>query len=255
MPNLKLGPRLIPKTSLGFTLVEMAVVLIIVTVLMGGLAVGLGSQYDARAQAQTQQTLVDIREAMLGFAAAKGRLPCPAAAPTTGGSELPDGGSTLGTTACTNVLNGYVPGTTLGLTPVDKYGYVLDGWNQPIRYAVTRANTGSNANAFTSVSGMKTVTLSNLSPDIYVCASSSGITTTGCGTAVTVASKVAAVIYSIGKKGAGSGADEVQNRSGNVVFVSHDPSDPNGSNEFDDIVTWISPYTLYSRMISAGQLP
>jgi len=30
---------------------------------------------------------------------------------------------------------------------------------------------------------------------------------------------------------------------------------PPGPNEFDDLVTWISPNILYSRLIAAGRLP
>jgi hypothetical protein len=39
-------------------------------------------------------------------------------------------------------------------------------------------------------------------------------------------------------------------------FVSRTPSGADaGIGEFDDLVTWISPNILYSRMISAGRLP
>ena len=37
----------------------------------------------------------------------------------------------------------------------------------------------------------------------------------------------------------------------NVNFVSANYSEVN----FDDIITWISPYILYTRMIASGQLP
>jgi hypothetical protein len=30
---------------------------------------------------------------------------------------------------------------------------------------------------------------------------------------------------------------------------------PPGPNEFDDLVTWISPNILYNRLIAAGRLP
>ena len=40
------------------------------------------------------------------------------------------------------------------------------------------------------------------------------------------------------------------------VFVSHTPTPSNAANgEFDDIVVWISPNILFSRMVAAGQLP
>ena len=38
------------------------------------------------------------------------------------------------------------------------------------------------------------------------------------------------------------------------VFVSRTESGQAGS-EFDDIVTWVSPSTLYGELVSAGRLP
>ncbi len=37
-------------------------------------------------------------------------------------------------------------------------------------------------------------------------------------------------------------------------FVMHTITQP-GPNEFDDLVTWISPNILYNRLIAAGRLP
>lgn len=249
-----------PVTAPGFTLVEMAIVLIIVTVLMGGLVVGLSSQYDSRAQAQTEQTLSDIKEALLGYAVSQQRLPCPAAPGSTGGESFGGGGSATNG-LCSNFYDGLVPGSTLGITPVDTQGYVLDGWNQRMHYAVSNANS----NAFTASGKMKTTGMSTLNANLYVCASGSGVTTTTCGTAVPLSTSAVAVIYSIGKNGAsgGSGMDEKQNPNpsasamgADTVFVSHAPMAAGSTGgEFDDIVTWISPYTLFSRMITAGQLP
>ncbi len=248
---------LLPKISesrncSGFTLAEMAIVLVIVSILMGGMVVGLTTQMDNAKQTQTEQTLVDIREALLGFAVAKNRLPCPAA-PGATGVESPTGGT------CTNPWNGFVPGTTLGIGPTDPQGYVLDGWNQRIRYAVTTANAG--AWDFTTSGRMSVVGMTDLAPDLRVCASATGITATTCGTATSLTDNAVAVIYSIGRNGGtgGTGADEAanpnpQSANNDRVFVSHTPAATAG-NPFDDIVTWVSPYTLYSRMITAGRLP
>lgn len=257
----------------GFTLIEIAIVMVIVMALMGGMIATLSGQMDTRAQAETEQTLADIREALLGFAVAQGRLPCPAQSTTAGlgsGTEVPNVGSTLGGTECTYAWNGSVPGTTLGVGPADPQGYVLDGWGQRIRYAVTKANTSpsTQTNAFTSQNGMSTIadsttppSLGNLHPNLYVCAAGNGGSTSDCGSAPTVAGNVVAVIYSTGKNWAtgGAGADEAanpnpQSANNDQVFVSHDPAATAG-NEFDDQVIWLSPYTLYSRMIAAGKLP
>ena len=268
--QLRFTMRPDPAQFSGFTLVEMAIVLIIVTVLMGGLMVGLSSQYDGRAQAQTEQTLADIREALLGFAVTKGRLPCPAepALPNQGqGTEFFVAGS--GATSvtggpCNNPFNGMIPGTDLGISPTDSRGYVLDGWGQRIRYSITNANSANFTFATSgqirqAINSSGNPNFDNLHPNLIVCSQLSG---TNCASNSTLVTNAVVVIYSFGKNGCigcggGISTDESANatRTSNTPFVSHAPTDPNGSNAFDDIVTWISPYTLYSRMISAGQLP
>jgi len=52
----------------GFTLIEMAIVLVIMTILIGGLAVPLSAQIQARRVAETNKTLEEAREAIIGYA-------------------------------------------------------------------------------------------------------------------------------------------------------------------------------------------
>lgn len=232
----------------GFTLAEIAVVLVIIGLLLGGLFVPLTAQIDSRNVNDTQKTMSDIRDALLGFASANGRLPCPASA-TSNGVESP----TSGTGLCTNANDGFVPAVTLGVGPSNSSGYVIDAWGNPIHYAVTT----SNSNAFTvpyvasPAAGIKGIGMSALAPDIQVCADAA------CATPLTNATPGAvALIFSTGKEGitAGRAADENENLDGDTRFVSHEQNTASGS-EFDDIVIWISPGTLYNRMITAGQLP
>jgi prepilin-type N-terminal cleavage/methylation domain-containing protein len=237
----------------GFSLVEMAIVIVIITLLLGAVLVPLGTQVGQRKTDSTQNTLNNIKDAIIGFAVAKGRLPCPASA-TSNGAEDPAGGG-----ICNAPFDGFVPAATLGITPTDAQGYAIDAWGNRIHYAVTR----SDSNAFTTSNGMRNKGMSLLSPDLAVCASSVGITSTNCGSANTLSSNAVAVIFSVGSNGAdvsGYGPDELANynppNSGDAVFIDHISSQLNSSSgQFDDLVTWISPYVLYNRMISAGQLP
>lgn len=52
----------------GFTLIELAIVLVIVTILIGGLAMPLSAQIQARRIAETKKTLEEAREAIIGYA-------------------------------------------------------------------------------------------------------------------------------------------------------------------------------------------
>ncbi len=237
----------------GFTLVEIAVVMVVIALLLGGLLVPLSAQVELRRTSDTQKYLDEIRETLIGFAVSNGRLPCPATA-VSAGVESPSGGG-----ACTNNYNGFVPAATLGLAVVDDQGFAIDPWGNRVRYAVTSAN----GNAFTTVNGMSTTGLGTLAPNLLICSTATGISATSCAAGSALTSGVPAIIYSTGKNGGygGTGLDEAANPNANSanndrVFVSHVPSPssaPNG--EFDDIVTWLSPNVLYNRMIAAGRLP
>ncbi|MDP2785976.1 MAG: prepilin-type N-terminal cleavage/methylation domain-containing protein, partial [Sulfurimicrobium sp.] len=63
--------------AFGFTLVEMAIVLIIIGLLLGGLLMPLSAQMEQRRISETQKTLDEINQALIGFAVANKRLPCP----------------------------------------------------------------------------------------------------------------------------------------------------------------------------------
>lgn len=244
----------------GFTLIEMAIVLIILTLVIGSALAPLNAQIEQRRRTETEKTLEEIKEALIGFAIANDRLPCPASA-SSNGVEAPAGGG-----SCANAYNGFVPAVTLGLNNTDAQGYALDAWSNRIRYAVAQ----SNGNAFTTTNGMKNAGMASLSSELRVCASSVGNTPstppqTSCGTAqaltTTSQNAVPAIIFSQGKNWAmgGTSSDEASNLNGDAVFISHTPTPANypaaQGGEFDDIVTWLSPNILYNRMVAAGRLP
>ena len=234
----------------GFTLVELAMVLLIIAILIGGLLIPLSAQLDMRNRAETDRTLAEAREALLGYAAANGRLPCPATTASNGRAspEMCVGGQCV----CTNPWDGLLPAVTLGLHPTDGQGYAIDPWGNRIRYAVTPANSS----AFTSTSlrtAVQNFSLGTLLPDLHVCASATGITANDCGASDTLSSNAVAILIATGRNGpTGHGADEAANLDPNRVFVSHTPAaDGAAGGEFDDVVSWLSPYILYSRMIAS----
>ena len=252
IPFLRAGR--VPGIARGFTLIEMAIVLLIITLLLSALLVPLSTQVEQRKIAETQKTLEEIKEALFGFAIANGRLPCPANA----GSNGKENTATPGTGPCDGAL-GFVPAVTLGISPTDSQGFAIDGWGQRIRYAVTPAN--SYAAAITDGIRSLTLGMGGFSPDLHVCASSIGVTTSACGppgNTNTLTATAPALIYSLGTNWAtgGTGPDEAENLDNDVVFVSHVPSSATAANgEFDDIVVWLSPNILFNRMVAAGKLP
>lgn len=241
------------KRYCGFSLVEMAIVLVILGFVLGALLLPLQAQREQLFYSQTNNTLEEARKALLGYAQSKSRLPCPATSTSNGVESLTAG-------ACTQQV-GLLPASTLGMQPTDAGGFVIDGWNNRIRYAVTQVNTSTilpNTPDFTTSGKMANVGIANLTPDIRICASA---TPASCSATVNLINNAAAVIYSLGPTGANAagGSDETENLNAianvDTVFVSHDITASSATNgEFDHLMVWISPYVLYNAMIQAGQL-
>ncbi|HEX6006409.1 MAG TPA: prepilin-type N-terminal cleavage/methylation domain-containing protein [Burkholderiales bacterium] len=250
----------------GFTLIELAVAIFVLMLLLGSLIVPLTTQVEQRKVSETRKALDEAREALLGFAAANGRLPCPASSASNGNESFAAGGSAADGN-CSNFFDGFLPAAALGLAPTDALGFAVDGWGlvqNRIRYAVSKQTVNGVTNALTRSGGMSAAGLASLAASqlLYVCGSGIGVNAgTNCGTAVTLSSNAVAIIYSVGANAAtgGTSAHELENPNPNGgsadrIFVSRDWSTASGS-EFDDMVTWIGTNPLFSRLIAAGQLP
>ena len=59
-----------PLSSRGFTLIELAVSIFIIALVLGAILVPLATQVEQRQISETQKTLEDAKEALLGFALA-----------------------------------------------------------------------------------------------------------------------------------------------------------------------------------------
>lgn len=270
----------------GFTLTELAVVLAIVALLLGGLLYTLGAQTDQRNFEETRRRLELARELVLSFAAVNGRLPCPARcanspACTTTSAEARDtvtgqctsGGveDYYGGTLSSGDAGGLLPAQTIGFQQVDSYGFAVDTWGNRIRYVVAKSVAGGTcAGTFTNphwvnATNMKNNGIACQPGDLLICKSATGITSSACGGAsnqIMSQSLVVAILFSIGKNGTtgGTGLDEAANLNGagNVdpIFVYHAPAPSTATNgEFDDQFTWITHGELYGRLIAAGVLP
>lgn len=241
----------------GFTLTEMAVVLAIIGLLVGGAMMTLSAQYDQRNHDETMRRLHSAADAVLAFAMINGRLPCPAVGGATG-DEAPAGGGN-----CTTNFSGLLPARTIGVQPVDSAGYAIDVWGNRIRYAVASSITGCTGSSatphFTSAANLKANGVSCRPADLDVCAPVD--TSTSCTTANRVASTqtIGFLVFSTGKNGAVSashGPHDLGNLDGNAGFISRPPSAagaPNGA--FDDLMVFVPAAVLYSKLIAAGALP
>jgi prepilin-type N-terminal cleavage/methylation domain-containing protein len=258
----------------GFTLVELAIGMVVIALLLGGILAPLKNQVEARKYDETQRMLNQAREAILGYAVANGYFPCPADTTSNGAEALPPDpptpphDSAIGFCAAstgdgTAGYHGFLPARTLGFTPVDDQGYGVDAWgvsSNRIRYSLY-ADASTIGKSLVRSGGMANLGIPVLGGAslFNVCLSGTAVGAADCGAAtppsqVTLASNAVVIIWSVGSRSAAASVHETENLNNNRVFVNRTRSDVSG-NEFDDVMTWIPMTVVISRMVAGGQLP
>ena len=121
-------------THRGFTLVEVVVVLIIVSVLISMAAVMTRGVVAAQKRTITATRIAGLDAALAQFASQQKRLPCPAdGTKDSGANNVGTEGNRNANSGCsTNQQDGVVPWRTLGLTETD----ATDGWGRRFTYRV-----------------------------------------------------------------------------------------------------------------------
>ncbi len=197
----------------GFSLVELAIGLVIIGLVLGSIITPMSTLRDNSKRSETKSILKDIHDAVIGFAMNNnGRLPCPASA-TSNGLE------SLSGIACTQE-HGFLPASSLGLQgSYDSNNLLKDAWGNPYRYS------------FSNTANYQICNQNN-------CPNANSVLSSG----------IPAVILSTGKDGTVNinSPDQLENLDSDSLFVSHEPRDGT-TTAYDDHIIWISPniLTLY----------
>ena len=283
LSTLRQSGLLARNASRGFSLVEMAVVLTIVAVLLGALLVPLATQHQLRTNKEAERELREIREAIIGFTVANGRLPWPDTDAFTpdGVENVPAGvlagpPTAIATTPCT-LCEGLLPWQTLGIVPADPWGRVY-------RYRISPefgyfVQTGQPAG---------TEQFDLMDPGVVRVNTRGDDPASGGGgerkEPIVLTTDAAAAVVSHGNNGAGArnfggsvmtpapaGTDERVNSDGTnttapaphfyarQITVGESGCDDTVEGvafcEYDDLVIWIPRVVLINRMVEAGRLP
>jgi prepilin-type N-terminal cleavage/methylation domain-containing protein len=248
----------------GFTLIELLVAMLVLAILASAIAVPVAAQLQARRTDDARRQLEQVRDALLGFAAANGRLPCPATAASRGDEAFAPGGDAANG-ECASFHDGFVPAAALGLAPLDAEGFLRDPWDgarNRLRYAVAANTVNGVARPFTRANGMQAATLPALasaSHYLFVCGSGAEAGASGCGSAAAQLTRRAVfVVLSTGANGGRTpppGSDEARNLDGDAAFVHRDASGGPPGEEFDDLLVWAALPAIAHRLLAAGRLP
>jgi prepilin-type N-terminal cleavage/methylation domain-containing protein len=247
----------------GFTMIEIAIVLLVVSVLLGYTVAMFPVQQELKQYRKVNEEMQDIMDALTGFAQVNGRLPC-ADGDNDGLEDWPGGVADCAT------WYGNLPARTLSLNgSYSQGGLLLDPWGTPYRYQVSASNSGlplpnDLVGDFTILTGMRAAGIPNLIPDLRICNIQPATHTaaapnddTDCDANTDVVTNAVAVVISLGKdkdaviaNTSDVQSENLDNSLTDTVFVSSARSD-----QYDDVVKWLAPSVLFSRMIAADQLP
>jgi prepilin-type N-terminal cleavage/methylation domain-containing protein len=218
----------------GFTLIEIAIVLLIVAIILGYTVAMLPIQQELKQYRSVNAEMDEIIQHLIGYAQVNGRLPCPdvdtdatAAVVSDGREDAVDvinnintaGAAGDGFDGCTAYF-GFLPNQTLGIYgKINANGNLIDPWGNPYGYAISNVDANSDGDNATfagvdlvTPNGIRQEGLNNVIPDLFVCDDSAATgDDLGCsnsdpapvaGTEASgndVAANVAVVIISLGK--------------------------------------------------------
>jgi prepilin-type N-terminal cleavage/methylation domain-containing protein len=237
----------------GFTLVEMAVVVVLMgIVLTMGLRM-LQATLNNAAWSETKLKQERIKVALITFLRTHGRLPCPdTALPPTGAEPA---------NCLVNAGRGVLPWQALGLS----VGDVQDGWSNFFTYRVANKTPATSSN-WTIKAGLPAAapfTISELTVPLTALTVQARSDAGALGPAMVPSPVV--VIMSHGKNGSGArtlrgaallpaplGADELSNATAaSTTFITRTPSDVAAAagGAYDDLVAYMTPKDLLQPLL------
>lgn len=243
------------KHQTGFTLVEIAIVLAILGIVLGGLFAGTSALRETAKFKEDQQKLQDIKAALLSYVAVNHYLPCPTNTidGNTGLQSPPENRAT--TDGSCDVTYGYLPYADLGTHAVNAYGlpfsYVV---NQQANLTTNTSNEAHSASYF----GAANCNINAGSPPCFYKDTPPTAADTGSGnfritngTSQVLADNVPLLVISHGQNNCTNvNGFEQQNCSDSATTYFQAPQNREGTNAFDDVLIWLSSLEIKRTNLS-----
>jgi len=240
----------------GFTLVEIAIVILIASLMVTGVVSIASTQMEKGRYESTLQKQIALKKSILTFLSRNRRLPCPAVATLAQGAanygiEAATPGTCLATTQFIAGVNrnarGVIPWISLGIDDE----MALDGYGRRFTYQVLLSQTAVNAASGTGLIG-----------NINLLDGAGGVS-------INPLDPAAAVILSHGNNGYGAylpqtgirmtlapavSVNSLENTDNDIDFVIKEYSNVLGVSLYDDIVMWLKPSDLNLDLVELGVL-
>lgn len=246
------------KSQRGFTLAEMAIVVLLISIAMTMGLKMVTAKLESAAYSETKSRQEQIKIALLGYLRTNKKLPCPDNSDNT---VVATGDAAATCHAAATDGYGIVPWKTLGI-PRDA---ALDGWGNYFTYRVANGIAGAkNWTSTTLVTPFDTNELTTQTNALTI----QELNVAGDALVATTA-KAVVVILSHGKNGkgaktirgvariTGAGGDEATNATlGAATFVLRPYTESTAAfgGAYDDVVAYMLPKDLLQPLISEGTL-
>lgn len=240
----------------GFSLVEMAIVLLIVGLMSGAVIEPLMSVRARALHKAAIDQLDTIKSSLIAQAVASGALPCPQALHRAGHS-LPTITAPVvppDSKPCRQARGG-IPAGVLGLAgAVNEHGLLLDPWGRPYRYALSLHSHDSKGRPewpdWSTPGEATRVGLGDLAADLLLCGTA---VRSACPRRQVRASGVVFVVLSLGEDDSLSGL-QYENQDDDQYFLMAESSvEP--ENRYDDYLVWATAPDVAYWLLRAGWLP
>ncbi len=224
----------------GFTLIEIAIVLVVIGLLLSGGLLAVAPVLQSSRVTETNSKLDLIEDALLLYALRNSCLPCPATgnlASTNANAGLAVDDTqgayqvACATDACTNLAQGVVPWRNLGLSEAD----ATDGFGYRISYAVTsNLAQAPNMERVGTVYPQGTLVVNNRQAVDLTAVEQAAYVLLSHGPDGSLGFATTSGVQKIDPNGS---ANQLDNSNG-TPFVQDELFGITGANYFDDIVRW-----------------
>ena len=227
------------RSQRGFSLIELAIVLVILGLLIGSGFAALTAATEQARRSEAERQLIHVRDALYGFAMSQGRIPCP------DDPAAPDGNEDLTGGTCDHT-GGALPWVDLQLGR-------RDAWGSLLRYRVDPNYADTNTSPAFDLTDSGNLEVRDADANLIVDTTPAVVVSFG-PQGSQVWTDAGYTCPAAGTNGFSTDENENCDDDGDFIYAEYRPPDATGG-RFDDVVIWVPNTVLLSRMVDAGLLP